>query len=122
MVVNIFSACAYKQPPITLPNHSELGEASYYGSSKSKSLAKTASGEIFNPKALTAAHKTLPFGSLVKIENLDNNKEVVVKINDRGPFAENRIVDVSYAAATELGMIKKGKTKVRLTYLDSNSQ
>lgn len=73
---------------------------------------KTASGARFNPESLTAAHKSLPFGTLVKVTNLDNNKSVVVSINDRGPFIRGRDLDVSRRAAIELGFLKKGVTTV----------
>jgi rare lipoprotein A len=90
----------------------QTGEASWYGS---KFHGKTtASGEPYDQQALTAAHATLPFGSRVKVTNLSNGKSVEVEINDRGPFAENRIIDVSYAAAKALEMKEKGTTKVRV--------
>ncbi len=73
---------------------------------------RTASGARFNPKSLTAAHKELPFGTLVKITNLDNNKTVVAMINDRGPFVKGRGLDVSKQVAIELGFLKKGVTTV----------
>jgi rare lipoprotein A len=73
---------------------------------------KTASGARFNPKSLTAAHRDYPFGTLVKITNLDNNKEVVAMINDRGPFVKGRDLDVSRQVAIELNFIKKGVTTV----------
>ena len=74
---------------------------------------RTASGELVNHKTLTAAHKTLPFGTLVKVINLDNNKSIVVRINDRGPFIKGRDLDVSKQTAIELDFIKKGIVKVR---------
>ena len=73
---------------------------------------KTASGARFNPKSLTAAHRDYPFGTLIKITNLDNNKEVVAMINDRGPFVKGRDLDVSRQVAIELNFIKKGVTTV----------
>ena len=115
------SACAYRSEVVhTTPHRSEIGVASYYGHPHKSivSLSKTASGEVHDSRQLTAAHRTLPFGSLVKVQNLSNNKSVIVKINDRGPFVEGRILDLSYAAAAQLDMIKAGKTKVRLTYLE----
>lgn len=72
----------------------------------------TASGAGFNPKSLTAAHRTLPFGTLVKITNLDNNKQVVAMITDRGPFIKDRGLDVSKQVAIELGFLKKGVAEV----------
>lgn len=91
------------------------GEASYYG----KELAgnRTANGERFNPSALTAAHRTLPLGSKLRVINKANGKSVVVRINDRGPFTKHRLIDVSFAAAQEIGMIRSGKANVRLELL-----
>ncbi|HEX7069668.1 MAG TPA: septal ring lytic transglycosylase RlpA family protein [Rhodothermales bacterium] len=91
------------------------GEASYYG----EELAgrPTASGEIFDPEGLTAAHPTLPIGSIVRVTNLVNGKSVVVRINDRGPFTRGRIIDVSRAAAGILGMIRAGTALVQLHLL-----
>ena len=67
--------------------------------------------------AMTAAHKTLPLASYVKIRNLDNGREALVRVNDRGPFKSNRIIDVSYAAAVKLGMILKGIAHVEISYI-----
>ncbi|HMP44350.1 MAG TPA: septal ring lytic transglycosylase RlpA family protein, partial [Sphingopyxis sp.] len=82
------------------------GMASYYG----RELAgnRTASGERFDPGQLTAAHRTLPFGSLVRVTNVSNGDSVVVRINDRGPFHGGRVIDVSHAAAREIGMHRSG--------------
>ncbi|MBN2414032.1 septal ring lytic transglycosylase RlpA family protein [candidate division KSB1 bacterium] len=74
----------------------------------------TASGEKFNMWALTAAHKTLPFGTIVRVINLENNKSVDVRINDRGPFKRGRIIDLSYEAARILDFINNGLTKVEI--------
>jgi rare lipoprotein A len=82
-------------------SHGLIGVASWYGN---ESGNRTASGERFNPKALTAAHKHLPFGTRVKVTNLKNNKSVIVKINDRGPFVRGRIIDLSKYAAKAIGM------------------
>jgi len=73
----------------------------------------TASGETFDMYKMTAAHKTLPFGTIVKVTNLTNNESIVVKINDRGPFVANRVLDLSYAAAKKLGYINKGLARVK---------
>jgi rare lipoprotein A len=91
------------------------GEASYYG----RELAgnRTASGERFNPQALTAAHRTLPLGSKLKVINKSNGKSVVVRINDRGPFHGRRVLDVSLAAAQQIGMYRTGKASVRMELL-----
>jgi rare lipoprotein A len=88
------------------------GEASYYG----KELAgnRTASGERFNPSALTAAHRTLPLGTKLRVTNKANGKSVIVRINDRGPFLKHRIIDVSLKAAQEISMIRSGKAQVML--------
>jgi rare lipoprotein A len=88
------------------------GTASYYG--KAHHGKRTASGERFNQNALTAAHRTLPFGTRVKVTNLDNGRSVVVRINDRGPFGRGRIIDVSKAAAEQLNMLRSGTAPVRL--------
>jgi rare lipoprotein A len=88
--------------------------ASYYAN---KHVGKkTASGEAYRSNKLTAAHKTLPFGTSVKVTNLSNGKSVVVRINDRGPFIRGRIIDLSKAAARKIDMIKAGVTKVRIEY------
>lgn len=92
------------------------GIASYYGSELSGN--RTASGECFDPNAMTAAHRTLSFGSLVAVTNLANGQEVVVRVNDRGPWGKSRILDVSYAAAKQLGMHRSGTAKVKLELLD----
>ncbi len=77
----------------------------------------TANGEIFDTNLLTAAHKTLPFGSRVQVTNLENEKSVIVRINDRGPFVEDRIIDLSRAAADAIGLTNAGVAKVRLDVL-----
>ena len=91
------------------------GMASWYG--KGFHRKKTASGQIFNMWGKTAAHKTLPFGTYVRVENVSNQREVVVRINDRGPFVKGRIIDLSYGAAREIGLIGPGVTRVRLVAL-----
>jgi len=95
--------------PAKLP---QTGEASWYGAQHQGK--QTASGTIFDQAKLTAAHASLPFGSRIKVTNLANGKSVVVEITDRGPFAENRIIDLSQAAAKALGMIDSGTATVRL--------
>ncbi|MCO2685138.1 septal ring lytic transglycosylase RlpA family protein [Pseudomonas aeruginosa] len=94
----------------------DTGEASYYGSRHAG--LRTASGERYNPNAMTAAHRTLPFGARVRVTNLDNRRSVVVRINDRGPFRRGRIIDVSRKAAEGLGMIRSGVAPVRIESLD----
>ncbi len=92
------------------------GSASYYGARFAG--RKTANGEIFNPRKLTAAHRTLPFGSKVKVTNRRNGKSVVVRINDRGPFARGRVIDLSKAAAQRIGLVRAGHGPVELALLD----
>ncbi|MGC8792977.1 MAG: septal ring lytic transglycosylase RlpA family protein, partial [Bryobacteraceae bacterium] len=75
---------------------------------------RAASGEIYDMEQFTAAHRTLPFGSLVRVENLENGRRVQVRINDRGPFVEGRIIDLSRAAARALGLLGSGTARVRL--------
>lgn len=92
-----------------------VGTASYYGQRFAGRL--TANGERFDPNKLTAAHRTLPFGSRVLVTNLANGRHVTVRINDRGPFVDSRIIDLSRRAAEHLGMIKSGTAKVRIQVL-----
>lgn len=94
--------------------YSEIGVASWYGPGFQGK--KTASGAIFNTHKLTAAHKHLKLGSLVRVTNLENGRSTVVKITDRGPFARKRIIDLSHAAKTALGM--GGTAKVKLAVID----
>lgn len=92
------------------------GPASYY--SNELAGARTASGEAFDPQELTAAHRTLPFGSLVRVTNQSNGRSVVVRINDRGPFSRGRLIDVSYAAADSIGMVRSGHANVTLELVE----
>ena len=94
----------------------QTGHASWYG--KEHDGKKTASGETFDMEEMTAAHRTLPLNSKVKVTSLSNGKSVVVKINDRGPFAKGRIIDISRAAAKKLDMISKGTDKVKIEVLE----
>ncbi len=95
--------------------HVGEGEASYYGNELAGN--RTASGERFNPRALTAAHRTLPLGSKLRVTNKANGKSVVVRVNDRGPFTKDRLIDVSFAAAQELNLVRAGRGTVRLDLL-----
>jgi rare lipoprotein A len=90
--------------PIAAQSH--RGKASYY--SKRATGAKTASGERLHHDSLTCAHRTYPFGTLLKVTNLANDREVVVRVTDRGPFVRGRIIDLSYGAAQQLGMLAQG--------------
>lgn len=94
----------------------EEGLASWYGHPYHGRRA--ASGEIYNMNDMTAAHRTLPFGTQVKVHNLDSDADVQVRINDRGPFVEDRIIDLSYAAAKALRMVGPGMARVRLEILN----
>jgi rare lipoprotein A len=94
---------------------SETGYASYYG--REFHGRRTASGERFDRKDLTAAHRTLPFGTRVRVTNLENGKSVVVRITDRGPFRKGRVIDVSKRAAKVLDFVREGTVRVRLEVL-----
>ena len=91
----------------------QTGVASWYG--RDFHGRKTASGEIYNMHAMTAAHKTLPLGSMVEVKRIDDGRSLVVRINDRGPFVHNRIIDLSMAAAARLGIVEEGTTMVTVT-------
>jgi len=101
-----------EQGSVTKPMHKEVGEASWYGPGLHGK--ETANGETFNQKELTAAHPSLPMGTKAKVTNLENGKNVDVRINDRGPFAEDRVIDVSKAAAKKLDMQEDGTTQVKI--------
>jgi rare lipoprotein A len=92
------------------------GVASYYADDFHGK--KTSNGETYDMNALTAAHRTFPFGTKVRVTNLENNKSVVVRVNDRGPFKEGRIVDLSLGAAKAIDLIRTGTARVRLDVLD----
>lgn len=98
----------------------EEGKASYYSSKLSG--RKMANGEKYNPNKLTAAHKTLPFGTRLKVTNLDTHKTVKVKVTDRGPFAPGRVLDLSYNAADKLDMVKTGVAPVKLKVIKSKKR
>jgi len=110
-------------PPIQYPEQPyrvarvQKGIASYYADKFHGRL--TANGETFDMNQLTAAHKTLPFGTLVRVTNLENEKKVLLRINDRGPFVKNRIIDVSYAAAKVLDFLHEGVVPVRVEILEA---
>jgi len=95
--------------------HSAKGEASWYGPGFYGN--RTASGEVFRPGTLTAAHRTLPFGTKVRVTNLWNGRSTVVRINDRGPFHGNRVIDLAHGAAQSLGVTASGIAQVRLDVL-----
>ena len=99
--------------------YKENVQASYYADKFHG--RKTASGEIFNMYDFTCAHKTLPFGTILRVTNLSNNKSVNVRVNDRGPFAKGREIDVSKAAAQKLDMIKTGTANVRIEIINGKN-
>ena len=112
----LFIACCIFAPACEPASASGIcdpqGRASWYGTTAHGK--QTANGEIYNRYALTAAHKTLPFGTVVRVHNLQNDKHVLVRINDRGPFVKGRIVDVSFKAAQVLEMVTAGVVPVHL--------
>jgi rare lipoprotein A len=111
VLLTLAAACAHAPPQAPATPIGE-GIASYYGGALRGN--RTASGERFEPDAFTAAHRTLAFGTCLRVENLDNGRSVQVRINDRGPFVQGRIVDVSEAAARALDFIQRGVTRVKL--------
>lgn len=115
----LLTHCATPPSPTPLHSGEEVGTASWYGPGFQGNL--TASGERFDMNQLTAAHKTLPFGTLVEVLSLTTHRKVKVRINDRGPFVQGRIIDLSYGAARRLRMIGKGTDRVRLTVLNSSA-
>ncbi len=106
--------------PKIQPDYDEVGMASWYGSDFHKK--ETANGGIFNRNALTAAHRTLPLPSMIKVTNLSNNKTLIVMVNDRGPFSKDRILDLSERAAEILGFKDKGIAKVRVQFLPGQTK
>lgn len=111
----MFTACAPYQARRQPIHYKAIGEASWYGPGFAG--RRTASGERFNPKALTAAHKTLPFGTTVQVTNRDNGKSVVVRINDRGPYVRGRLIDLSRAAAERINITGPGTAHVEMLAL-----
>jgi rare lipoprotein A len=129
------STSTYSPPPPSKPGHPkpykvlgkwyqplphsegfrQRGLASWYG--RDFHGKKTSNGEIYNMYAMTAAHKTLPLGTYVKVYNLENNRSVVVRINDRGPFVRGRIIDLSYTGAKEIGIVGPGTARVEVVAL-----
>jgi rare lipoprotein A len=99
-------------PMLSLKPYRERGIGSWYGMRYNGS--PTSNGEIYDAMKLTAAHPTLPLPSYVRVTNLDNDKSIVVRVNDRGPFLEGRLIDLSYAAAARLGFASKGRAPVEV--------
>jgi rare lipoprotein A len=122
--VPFFTACSHhistrdgrSNGGVPFDGRSETGFASWYGDQFNGK--KTSSGEIYNMYAMTAAHRYAPFGTNVRVTNLDTGKQTIVTINDRGPFVRGRIIDLSRKASEEIGMMANGTAKVRLDFLD----
>lgn len=112
------SSCAYVPGRVIQPPKTDYVTASWYGPKFHG--RPTASGERFNMYAMTCAHKEFPFGTRLRVTHLRNNKSVVVTVNDRGPFIPGRDLDLSYAAAKEIGLIKQGVGRVRIQHLGRN--
>ncbi|MAA74934.1 MAG: septal ring lytic transglycosylase RlpA family lipoprotein [Salinisphaeraceae bacterium] len=110
------AACAGRAPPLEFPGASQEGVASYYGARFHG--RQTANGERFDMHAMTAAHPSLPFDTRVRVTHLDSGRQIVVRINDRGPFIKGRIIDLSRSAAEKLGMIRSGVARVRVERLN----
>ncbi|HEV8309803.1 MAG TPA: septal ring lytic transglycosylase RlpA family protein [Methylomirabilota bacterium] len=114
LVLFTLAGCASVPPrePTPSPSPAVVGLASWYGPQHHG--RPTASGESFDMQALTAAHRTLPLGTRLRVTNLENGRMVVVRVTDRGPYAPGRIIDLSLAAARTLGMLERGVARVRL--------
>jgi rare lipoprotein A len=115
VLLSLINGCSVLEKPSQQSRESEykkMGIASYYG--EKFQSRKTASGEIFNNNLMTAAHRTLPFGTNVLVTNVNNGKSVKVKINDRGPFIKKRIIDLSRAAFAKIEDLDKGLTRVKI--------
>lgn len=100
--------------------HYQTGIASYYANMFNG--RKTANGEIFNNAHMTAAHRTLPFGTLLEVTNLRNGRSVIVRVNDRGPYVRPRVIDLSKAAARKIGMQHHGITRVKISVINPGTQ
>jgi rare lipoprotein A len=118
--VSLAGSLALAGPAAAGPDYQAVGAASWYG--EPFHGRKTASGERFDMNMATAAHRTLPFGSIVEVTNLDNDRTVKVRINDRGPFKASRLIDVSREAAEQLGFRHKGMAKVRVRVVGEDDE
>lgn len=111
---------AHSLAPAAVPGYREVyretGTASWYGNEFHG--RKTASGEIFDMYGISAAHRTLPLGTTIRVTNLDNYKSIKVRVNDRGPFARSRVLELSYGAAKELGFVAQGTARVKVEALE----
>jgi len=111
-VLSVFCFLFLIFPDASAQELRQYGNASWYGGSLHG--RKTASGEYYDMHEFTGAHRDLPFGTLIKVRNLRNGKEVVVRVNDRGPFVKSRIIDLSRAAASVLGIVSRGTARVSI--------
>jgi rare lipoprotein A len=108
-------AVGTRTPPLSIDQRVGGSRSASYGIASFYSEGpRTASGEKYDPNGLTAAHRTLPFGTQLRVTNVANGRSVTVRINDRGPFVSGRAVDVSYSAAEKLGIIERGVAKVKM--------
>jgi len=114
---NPYKVAGIEYVPKLLSNYEKSGIASWYGPKFHNKL--TANGELFDQNSISAAHKTLPLPSIVKVTNLDNKRFIYVRVNDRGPFVNNRIIDLSKKAAITLGFYEKGITNVKVKLIDT---
>lgn len=106
--------------PGRVPSFLQVGMASWYGDRFKR--RPTASGEPFDPKDITAAHRTLPLQTIARVTNLGNGRRILVRINDRGPYAPGRVIDLSRNAATQLGMKQDGVARVRVEVFDADQR
>jgi rare lipoprotein A len=117
LLIFLISVPLYQVKGFAIEHYSNIGLASWYGMEFQGN--KTASGRPFDAHEFTAAHKFLPFGTIVRVVNLRNGKEVLVNIIDRGPFSEKRIIDLSHAAAKSIGLVKKGIARVKIEVIST---
>lgn len=115
-LLRIVMLCAVLLMSITVTAQMQTGKASFYA--KNLSGRKTASGERLHKDSLTCAHRSYPFGTLLRVTNVLNGRKVIVRVNDRGPFHKGRIIDLSWGAAKELGMIAQGIASVTVEKMD----
>ena len=108
--------------PKEVKSFTQVGMASWYGKQNGFHDKKTANGDVYNKNTLSAAHKTLQLPSLAKVTNLENNKSVIVMINDRGPYSKGRVIDLSEKAAEIIDMKRKGTVKVKVQYLHTETK
>ncbi|MFZ2491746.1 MAG: septal ring lytic transglycosylase RlpA family protein, partial [Thermoanaerobaculia bacterium] len=113
VAVFLFYGCVTTKPHVPAPSDVMEGVASWYG--QEFAGRTTANGEIFDPLLLTAAHRTLPFGTVLDVVNPATSQTVRVRVNDRGPYVGNRVIDLSYAAARQIGLVEPGIGEVKIT-------